>query len=196
MQISMVDMPRNILILIILILALQIPVGLAQTPTQLSLTLVGQSGEQYLTPVGRTTELKMEILNVAPSDLYLVHGFAYLDPNMNGTWQLTHSEDLGGFHLSYLQSAIWTFSLTMPPEIQAANVTDGVPQVDLLIKVAYLVSGGPQRVEQGLFPLGVPGATVRGANDLIWLLVAGTFVVIFTFSVSVVCRTRKRSRAR
>lgn len=181
---------QQILIPIIVMLAM-IPHGFAQTVPQLSLTLVGQSTGQYVTPVGQTTELKLEILNVAPPDVYLLEGDAYLDPNLNGIWEITHSEALGNFHLAYLQSAIWTFDLTMPPRIQAANATNGMPQVDLLIKIIYLTAGGSQRAEQGAFTLDVPGATVREQNDVIWLALAGVIVVV---SMAALYDTSKRRR--
>jgi hypothetical protein len=166
----------RILIPIIVILTI-IPHGIAQTAPQLSLSLVGQSTGQYVTPVGQTTELKMQILNVAPADVYLLEGDAYLDPNLNGTWEIVHSEGLGNFHLAYLQSAIWTFGLTVPARILAANATNGVPQVNLLVKIIYLPAGGSQRSEQGAFRLDVPGATVREQNNVIWLALGGVIVL-------------------
>lgn len=194
MRIFMANWPRDILILFMVILALQIPRGLAQTPTQLTLTLIGQTGTQYVTPAGQTSELKMEILNFADSDIYLLEGDAYLDPNLNGTWQLVHSESLGNFHLAYLQSAIWTFSLTMPSKIQAANATNGMPQVDLLIKISYLASAGSQRAEQDVFLLGVPGATVQGLSELFWLSISVAIVLVVIVSIGTVYRLRKIRR--
>jgi LPXTG-motif cell wall-anchored protein len=170
-----------------------IPHAFAQTAPQLSLTLVGQGTGQYVTPVGQTTELKMEILNVARPDIYLLEGDAYLDPNLNGTWEITHSEALGNFHLAYLQSAIWTFDLPMPPRIQAANATKGMPQVDLLIKIVYRTAEGSQRVEQGAFTLGAPGAIIRGQSNMIWLALAGVIVVL---SMGALYGVSKRRRAR
>jgi len=125
---------RVILILIIILLAAP-PLSLAQTTPQLTLTLIGNGAGPYVTPAGQTTELKMEILNVAPSDIYLSEGDAYLDPGLNGSWELVHSESMGQFHLGYLQSAIWTFDLTVPAKIQAANLTNGTPEASLLIKL-------------------------------------------------------------
>jgi len=191
-RISMAPRQRNILILIIVALAMEIPNGLAQANPQLSLSLVGQSGE-YVTPAGRTTQLKMEILNIAPTDVYLHEGEAYFDPDLNGTWELSHSEALGNFHLGYLQSAIWTFNLTVPMVIQAVNATNGVPQVVLLIKITYLNISGSQGVEQGAFALGVPGATVAQQISVIWLVFAGTVLLV---SITVVYRAEKRRRAR
>ena len=172
-----------------------IPHGFAQTAPQLSLTLVGQSTGQYVTPAGQTTELKMEILNVAPSDVYLLRGDAFLDPNLNGTWEITHSEELGNFHLAYLQSAIWTFDLTMPPRIQAANATNGIPQVDLLIKIIYMTGGGSQRVDQGAFTLYVPGAIVREQNNVILLPLAEAIVIVIV-SMAALYGVSKRRRTR
>jgi hypothetical protein len=119
-----------------------------------------------------------------------VEGDAYLDPNLNGTWEIAHSEPLGNFHLTYLQSAIWTFGLAMPSKIQAANATNGVPQVDLLIKVTYSTSGGSQRVEQGAFTLDVPGATVHTQTNVIWLAIVGAVSVAALYGVSRRRRTR------
>jgi len=182
---------RDILILIIVIMAMKIPSVFAQVKPQLSL-LVGQAGE-YVIPAGETTDLKMEILNVAPSDIYLLEGDAYLDPNLNGTWELAHSEGLGSFHLGYLQSAIWTFSLTMPTRIQAPNATNGVPQVVLLIKITYLNIGRSQEVEQAAFTLGVPGATLLQQISVIWFALTG---IILLASVIAVYRVKKRRRTR
>ena len=183
---------QRILIPIIVVLTI-VPYGFARADPQLSLTLVGQGTGPYVTPAGLTTELKMEILNVAPSDVYLLEGDAYLDPSLNGTWEIAHSEPLGNFHLAYLQSAIWTFGLAMPPRIQAANTTNGMPQVDLLIKVTYLTSGGSQRVEQGAFTLDVPGATVRTQTNVIWLAIVGGIAIV---SVAALSRVSKRRRTR
>jgi hypothetical protein len=135
----------------------------------------------------------MEILNVGPADVYLLEGDAYLDPNLNGTWEIVHSEELGNFHLAYLQSAIWTFSLTVPPRILAANATNGVPQVNLLIKIIYLAAGGSQRAEQGAFRLDVPGATVRDQNNVIWLALGG-MIVLASMVALYAASKRRRSR--
>jgi LPXTG-motif cell wall-anchored protein len=163
----------------------------AQANPQLSLALIGRGAGQYITPTGETTKLKMEILNVAPSEVYLQQGDAYLDPKLNGTWENVHSESLGNFNLGYLQSAIWTFDLTMPPKIQAANVTNGMPQVDLLIKIVYLTAYGSQGTQQGVFGLSVPGASVQETSDVIWFTLAGIMVVAVVGTVLV-----KRRRAR
>jgi hypothetical protein len=119
----------------------------------------------------------MEILNIAPGDIYLSKGDAYLDTALNWSWQLVHSEGMGNFHLNYLQSAIWTFNIAMPANIQAANTTNGVPQVVLLTKITYLAADGSQHVQQGQFVLNVPGATVQHHYDTVWLAVVGVVAV-------------------
>ena len=119
--------------------------GFGQPQSQLEIWLIGNGAGPYVAPAGQTTELKMEIFNSGPGDVYLVRGEAYLDPNLGGNWQLVHSEDTGNFHLTKLQSAIWTFNLTMPAQIHYANVTNGVPQVDLLIQVTYSNAEGQQQ---------------------------------------------------
>jgi hypothetical protein len=150
-----------------------------------------QNSEQNEIPAGHTADLTIEVLNVGKSDVYLLKGEAYLDPNLNAVWQLVHSESMDNFHLGYLQSAIWTFGLAMPSKIQAANATNGVPQVDLLIKIVYLLAGEPQNVEQATFGLGVPGATLQGSYNLIWLALTGA---IFTFSITGFYTVAKRRR--
>ncbi len=183
---------RVILIPIILLIAVLSPV-FAQTTPQLSLTLIGQDAGHYVVPAGQTTELKMEILNVAPSDVYLSEGNAYIDPGLNNTWELIHSESLGNFHLGYLQSAIWTFNLAMPARIQAANATSGTPQVSLLIKISYLTATGLQQVEQNDFLLSVPGASVQQQNISIWLAAVGVVALIGIGGVSYVMLKKRRA---
>ena len=182
---------RVILIPIILLLAV-LPPSLGQTTPQLTLTLIGNGAGPYVTPAGQTTELKMEILNVAPSDIYLSEGDAYLDPGLNGSWELVHSESMGQFHLGYLQSAIWTFDLTIPAKIQAANLTNGTPEASLLIRITFLTSSNLQREEQGEFTLSVPGATVQQQNSWIWLTVAGVIAVAFAGAGVYTLQRRKR----
>ena len=183
--------PRNILILFIVILATRIPQGAAQTPPQLSLRLVGQTSGEYVAPAGQTTELKVEILNSMHSDVYLVEGYAYLDPNLNGTWWLAHSDGLGGFHLSYLQSAIWSFDLAVPANIQAINATNGVPQVVLLIQVAYAATSVKQLQQLAEFTLSVPGATLRQPINTFWLIFGGIVAVICVGAVYGRARRRR-----
>jgi len=165
--------------------------GFAQTPAQLSLTLIRQDSGQYVIAAGHSADLRIEVLNIGKSDVHLLEGEAYLDPNLNATWQLVHSESMNDFHLGYLQSAIWTFSLAIPSKIQADNATNGVPQVDLLIKVIYLAAGEPPLVEQGDFMLSVPGATLQGSNSLLWLALTGA---IFTLAIAGFYSAAKRRR--
>ncbi len=183
---------RAFLIPIILFFAVLAP-GFAQSTPQLSMTLIGQEAGHYVAPAGQATELKMEILNVEPSDVYLSEGNVYLDPGLNGSWELIHSEGMGNFHLGYLQSAIWTFDLAMPATIQAANVTNGTPQVSLLIKVDYTTATGLQQEEQNEFPLGVPGASVQQQNNLIRFAVVG---VVALACIGAVAYMSKRRRPR
>jgi hypothetical protein len=182
---------RVILIPIIILLAF-LPAGFAQTIPQLTLTLIGNGARPYVTPAGQTTELKMEILNVAPSDVYLLEGDAYLDPGLNGSWELAHSEGMGNFHLGYLQSAIWTFDLAIPAKIQAANLTNGTPEAILLIKIRFLTLSNLEREEQGEFALSVPGAAVQQQNSWIWLVVAGVIAVTCVGVVAFRLKQRKR----
>lgn len=188
----MANRQQNILIPIIVLLVISMPNAEAQTNPQLSLTLVGQNAGQYVTPAGQKTTLKMEILNVARLDLYLLQGDAYLDPDLSGTWKLVHSEQLGSFHLGFLQSAIWTFDFTVPANIQAANATGGTPQVDILIKIIYLVVGEPQQLEQRVFALGVPGATVQQRFDLIWYSLAAALILVCIGTAYLVTKRRRR----
>jgi hypothetical protein len=136
----------------------------------------------------------MEILNVAPSDVYLLEGAAYLNPALTGSWELVHSESMGNFHLGYLQSAIWTFDLTIPTEIQAANLTNGTPEVTLLVKITFLTSNNLQREEQGEFTLSVPGAAVTQQNRWIWFAVAGVIAVACVGAVAYGLRRKRRTR--
>lgn len=182
---------RVILILIIVAVSLSIPRAIAQTSDQVSLTLVGQNAGHYVAPAGETTEMKLQILNAVPRDIYLVLGEAYLDPHLNGNWKLIHSEDLGNFHLGYLQSAVWTFSLTIPIQIHAANVTNGIPQVALLIKITYQTASGQQGNEQNTFVLSVPGATLQGQNNTIWLAAGGILLIISLGAAFVLVRRRR-----
>jgi hypothetical protein len=189
----MVNRSRNILILIIAIIAITLPRAYAQAPSHLSLTLIGQLGPEYVTPAGQTTELKLEIVNMAPPRILLVEGEAYLDPNLSGIWQLIHAESMGNFSLAYLESAIWTFNLAVPPNIQAPNATNGIPQANLLIKVRYQVVGGSQYADQREFLLGVPGATLPAQNNLIWFATAGIIVIVAIVVVYGLMKRRRRA---
>lgn len=135
--------------------------------------MIGNGAGPYYAAAGQVTQLKVEILNLGPDDVYLIKGEAYLDPNLSGNWQLTHSEDTNNFHLSRLQSAIWTFDLAMPANIEAANSTNGVPQVILLIQIIYSTARGQNETASKQFSLSVPGATLKHTGYWIWLLLAG-----------------------
>jgi hypothetical protein len=180
-----------ILILFIALFATETAPSLAQTGSELQLALIGEGSGPYTVPAGQVGQLKMEILNTGPVEVYLVEGDAYLNPDLNGDWQLVHSETMGNFHLHPMQSAIWTFDLAMPGKIQAANVTNGVPQVVLLVKITYSASSNLQQTEQVEFTLNAPGAAVEQSNP-IWLSVMGIVAVagIATFTCIVAWRKR------
>jgi len=180
-----------ILILFIALLAAETTPSLAQTGSQLQLALIGEGSGPYTVPAGEVGQLKMEILNTGAVEVYLIEGDTYLDPNLNGNWQLIHSETMGNFHLNSMQSAIWTFDLAMPGKIQAANVTNDVPQVVLLVKIIYSASSNLQQTEQVEFTLNVPGAAVEQSNP-IWLSLVGIVAVasIVTFACIVAWRKR------
>jgi hypothetical protein len=149
----------------------------AQPNAQLQLSMIGNGAGPYYAPAGQTTQLKIEILNLGPSDVFLVRGKAFLDPNLSNNWQLIRSEDTGNFHLAKLQSAIWTFDLQMPSNIQAQNITNGVPQVELLVQIVYSTTQGQQQSADGQFLLSVPGAGARQADYSIWFVFVGLAVV-------------------
>ena len=162
----------------------------AQTGSQLQLTMIGSGAGPYYAPAGQATELKLEILNLGPGDVFLVRGEAYLDPDLSGNWQLTHSEDLGNFHLVKLDSAIWTFELPMPSHVQAQNITNGVPQVELLAKIMYSTSYGKQQSAEGQFLLSVPGAALH-TDYSVYLIILG--FVLVAVVVIIVRNVRSRS---
>jgi len=180
------------LILFMLPLLVRAPTVIGQATPQLDLTLIGQGQGQYVAPAGQITKLKIEILNVGPSDIYLSEGDAYLDPSLNGTWELAHSEGMGNFQLNYLQSAIWTFELAIPAKIQAANETNGIPQVALLVKITYLTARNVRLWEQGEFSLDVPGASVQQTNDFQWLVAASVVGVAAVVAVAYKLTLKKR----
>ena len=185
---------RRILILVIAFFALSLSHVCAQTSPQLSLTLIGlNSPQEYITPAGKTTTLQIEIMNNARSDVYLLQGQAYLDPNLNGTWALIHSEELGRFHLRFLQGAIWTFDLAMPATIQATNTTNDTPQANLLIKILYQTGEASTNVED-VFVVGVPGAVVQQPSHTILYSLAGILAVICVVSAYVVTKKRGKHR--
>jgi hypothetical protein len=163
-----------------------------QGQPQLQIAMVGLGSGPYLVPAGQISQLKFEILNIAPQDVYLIQGDVYLDPNLNGSRVNVHSESLGGFHLNFLESAIWTFNLEMPSQIQAANATNGVPQVVLFIQVTYVTGGGLQGTEQKQFLLNVPGASVAQPNALTW--VAAIALVIVLVACVVAYRAYKKNQ--
>ena len=146
--------------------------------SQLQIAMIGQGAGPYVVPAGQVSELQLEILNVAPEDVYLIHGDAYLEPNQNGTWVIIVSQSLGSFHINFLQSAIWTFNIEMPSMIQASNATNGVPQVVLLIQITYLTGGGLQETQQKQFLLSVPGATVGQPYALTWIAAIAIVIVL------------------
>lgn len=167
-----------VLVFIVVIITFGISASFATDAQHLQLSMIGYGQGPYYAPVGRTTQLKMEILNLGPGGVNLTRGEVYLDPGLSGSWQLVHSEDMGDFHLDFLQSAIWAFDLRMPPSIRASNATDGVPQVVLLIRIAYSTASGLQQTEQGQFPMSVPGATVQQVNYPIWVAAVGVIGVL------------------
>ena len=191
--ILMANLRYNILTPFILLLAVSTVRVAAQTNQQLSLTLVGQFTGQYVAPAGESTSLKMEVLNSMRPEIYLLQGEAYLDPDLSGTWELVHSEDLGQFQLGFLQSAIWTFDLVIPAQIEAANVTGNMPQINLLVKIIYQIVGGAQSSEQKSFVLEVPGANVPMHYNLIWYVSPGVLVLVcIGIAYAVIKRRRTR----
>jgi len=163
----------------------------AQTGTQLQLTMIGNGVGPYYAPAGQTAQLKIEIFNPGPNDIFLVRGEAYLDPDLSGNWQLTHSEGLGNFYLPKLESAIWTLELPMPSHIQALNITNGVPQVELLAKILYSTADGKQQSSDVQFILSVPGAASTQPDYSVYLIILG-FVVV---AVAVVIVRNVKSRS-
>jgi len=181
-------------VLIVAVLAVNVSASLAEAAPHLQFSMVGHGPGPYYAPAGQTTQLMIEILNLGPGDIYLIRGEVYLDPNLNGKWQLVYSESMDTFHLNYLESAIWTFDLAMPPSIRARNATDGVPQVVLLIRTTYSTANG-QQTEQAQFALRVPGAILQRADYSILLVVVGV-VVVLVLCVLAYRRMLKRNPAR
>jgi hypothetical protein len=184
-----------VLVLAVMIFAIGISASFAADAPHLELSMIGSGKGPYSAPAGQTTQLMFEILNNGPGEVFLTRGDAYLDPNSNGKWQLVHSESMGNFHLDYLQSAIWTFDLTMPPGIQAPNATNGVPQVVLRIHIIYSGVDGVQQTEQKQFPLSVPGAIVQRA-DYSALIVVGGVLAVSALCVLLYRHVSKRSLTR
>jgi hypothetical protein len=175
--------------LIISLIILAVSLASAQPTLNLQIIMIGSGQGPYYAPAGQTTQLKVEIFNPGPGDIYLNRGDEYLDPSLSGNWQLIHSESLGNFHLTKLTSAIWTFNLTVPPSAQASNATNGVPQVVLLIKITFSTANGQVQVEQAEFQLSVPGAVVTQLNQVIWIV--GAAVVVLVVGVFVYRRKSK-----
>ena len=141
--------------------------------------MIGDGQGPYDAPAGQTTQLKVEILNLGPSDVYLIQGAVYLDPSLNGEWELAHSEALGNFHLTYLSSAIWTFDLAVPSSVQAPNATNGIPQVALRLQITYSTPDGVHQTAGRDFSLNVPGAIVKRTDYLPWIIAAvAAFLII------------------
>lgn len=182
--------PRLLLISIFL-LTFSAQAVFAQSSSQLQITLIGSNTGQYYAPAGQNSSLMVEILNRGPGDIYLVSGEAYLDPNLSGNWQLVHSENTGDFHLNYLQSAIWTFNLAVPSNILAANVTGGVPQVDLQLHIVYANSQGQQGTAIAEFSLNTPGAIMQQTNYLSWLILIAVVSIVFVSAVVYYRKVRK-----
>lgn len=172
------------LILVLAILTLSTSVGFAESASHLRFMMIGKGQGPYFAPPGQSSELKVEILNIARDDVYLARGEVYLDPSLGGALQLIHSEEMGNFHLGYLRSAIWTFDLTMPANVQAQNATNGVPQVVVSIQIVYSIANGLQQTEQAQFALSVPGATVRQPDYSIWFVGVGVIAVLALFIVA------------
>ena len=165
-------------------------------PNQLEIVLIGQGQGPFLIPAGETTQLRFEILNGAPMDVYLVQGDVFLDPNLNGRWVNIHSESLGGFHLNYLQSAIWRLNLEMPAAIHATNSTNGYPLVVLLVQITYSTGIGLQEMQQEQYGVSVPGATVGQPYALAWVLVVAVVIVLVAcvLAYGAYRKTMKRNR--
>jgi len=182
--------PRLVLISIFLV-SLSVQAVFAQPSSQLQITLIGSNTGQYYAPAGQNSSLMVEILNRGSGDVYLVRGEAYLDPSLNGNWQLVHSESTDNFHLNYLQSAIWTFNLTMPPNILAVNATGGVPQVNLQLHIVYANSQGQQGTAIAEFILNTPGAIIQQTNYSNWLILIAVTAIVFVSGVAYYRKVRK-----
>jgi hypothetical protein len=166
-----------VLVLAVMIFAIGISASFAADAPHLELSMIGNGNGPYFAPAGQTTQLKMQILNLGPDDVYLVRGETYLDPILSGKWQLIHLEEMGNFHLNYLQSAIWTFDLAVPLNVRASNATNDVPQVIIRIQIIYYAADGLQQTEQKQFPLSIPGAVVQRADYSAFIVVGGVLAV-------------------
>ena len=177
-----------ILPVLLMILFLSASRTLAQTNPRLELLLIGP---ELQAPTGQLTELKMEILNGRPGGVSLVRGEVYLDPDLNSNWQLILSESLGDFHLNYLESAFWAFKLSMPSRVQASNATNGIPQVDLFVRIIFMDPQNLQLTSEGHLPLSVPGAVMRQVTNWAWVAVTAVAVTV-TFCVLLLWRRAKQ----
>ena len=181
----------HLLLISIFLLSLSLQAVFAQSSSQLQITLIGSGTGQYYAPAGEDSSLMVEILNHGPGDVYLIRGEAYLDPNLSGNWQLVHSESTDNFHLNYLQSAIWTFNLTMPSNILAVNETAGIPQVDLQLHIVYANSQGQQGTSIAEFSLNTPGAIMQQPNYSNWLILIAVVAIVFFSGVVYYRKVRK-----
>lgn len=177
--------------LVVVFLMLNASHVFGQSSPRLQIIMIGGQGT-YVAPAGQTTQLKLEIFNAAPGAIALIQGVAYLDPSLSGTWVLVHAESLGGFQVGFMQSAIWSFNLDMPAKIRAANQTNGLPWVVLMIQITYSTIVGSVQSQQQLFPLGVPGASVAQPYGLI--LVAGVACVIVLVAILIAFRAYRKAR--
>jgi uncharacterized integral membrane protein len=174
---------RLIILVLVTLLAVSNSQSFAQTSPNLQLALIGPG--PYQVPTGQATELKVEIMNEGPGGVNLVRGEVYLDQDLGNNNWLLHSDTLDNFHLDYLQSAIWTFELAMPATVEALNMTDGVPRVNLLIRVMYSGSQNQELMSNANFALGAPGAIMKQADSTWFILVGlvGVFVLIIVVAL-------------
>jgi len=180
-----------IILVFVTLLAVSNSQSFAQTSPNLQIALIGQGPHQV--PTGQATELKVEIMNEGPGGVSLVRGEVYLDQDLGNNNLLLHSDLLDNFHLNYLQSAIWTFELTMPPNVEALNITNGVPQVNLLIRVMYSDSQNQELMSNANFALGAPGAIMKQAGTT-WFILVGVFVLVIIVVALVFWRRSNLSR--
>lgn len=186
-NIRLIGCCQVIIILFTAILLCSSPVY-AQTPL-LKVVLIGP--RPYQAPTGQATEMMVEILNSGPGEVSLIRGDIILTPTP-GYNLLLHSESLGNFHLDFLQSAIWTFNLTMPNTMQVVSLTGDVPQSNMLIRVTYSSPRFQELTSNANFDLGVPGATLKHTDDSTWLLILAIVILCLTVGSTVVFWKRLR----